>query len=57
MSTLKKNELTRVHFRLFAADVAEAKRRAAKEGLPWQVWLRLLVRKALDSSDHKGKLL
>jgi predicted DNA binding CopG/RHH family protein len=35
------------HVRLFAADIAELKRRAAARGVSWQIELRLVVRQAL----------
>jgi predicted DNA binding CopG/RHH family protein len=40
-------KLTTVTTRLFTDDVEELKRRAAIEFTPWQVSLRLLVRRAL----------
>lgn len=40
-------QLVEVHTRLFADDVEELKRRAAQGGLPWQIEVRLTIRRAL----------
>lgn len=51
------NKLMEVHSRLFAADVAELKRRAETAGIPWQIELRLLVRRALAGERREIRVL
>ena len=41
------NKLKQVNVRLFEKDVRTIQQIAAKQGLPWQIELRLLVRRAL----------
>ena len=43
----KKSELHETHIRLFSDDVEALQRIAAEKGIPWQIELRLLVRRAL----------
>ena len=50
------DELKPVNIRLFAGDVAKAKQQAAKAGLPWQVFVRLLVRDALKSNEKQRSI-
>jgi hypothetical protein len=46
-------QLVEVHTRLFAEDVVELKRRAAQQGLPWQIELRLTIRRALKGERRE----
>lgn len=46
-ATVQTNELIGVHTRLFKDSVEALKQAAASSGIPWQVELRLLVRRAL----------
>lgn len=41
------NRLVDIHTRFFATDIEEVKRIATANGLPWQVELRLIVRRAV----------
>lgn len=41
------NRLVEVHTRFFADSIDAVKRIAAQSGLPWQVELRLIVRRAV----------
>lgn len=50
-------KLTPVNTRLFADDVKAIKEIAAEQGLPWQVELRLLVRRALKGEKREVVLL
>lgn len=49
--------LTEVHTRFFADDVATVKAVAAEKGLPWQIELRLLVRRALKGERREVVVL
>ena len=55
-ATGKLPKITEVHARLFEADVRELKRIATQRGTPWQIELRLLVRRALKG-DHREVLM
>lgn len=41
------NRLVDIHTRFFATDIEDVKRIATANGLPWQVELRLIVRRAV----------
>ena len=45
-------KLLRISTRLFAKDVAEIKRRAAVAEIPWQIFLRVFVTKALKRNEE-----
>ncbi len=47
------NALVEVHARLFADSVEEIKKIADERGVPWQIELRLLVRRALRSERRE----
>jgi hypothetical protein len=49
--------LTPVNTRLFAADVTLIKKIAAERGIPWQIELRLLVRRALKGETREVVML
>jgi hypothetical protein len=49
--------LVGVHTRFFASDVAEVQRIAAEKGLPWQIELRLVVRRALKGERREVVVL
>ena len=49
--------LVEVHTRLFADDVATLKRIAAERVIPWQIELRLLVRRALRGETREVLVL
>lgn len=40
-------DLQNIHTRIYASDYRELKRRALVEGVPYQAYLRALIRKAL----------
>ncbi len=42
-------QLVQVNTRLFRKDIKTIKARAVANGLPWQIELRLLVRRALQA--------
>lgn len=46
------NELVDVHSRYFKDSIEQVKQIAAESGIPWQVELRLLVRRALRAERH-----
>lgn len=46
-SKVKQEKLVQVNVRLLSENVAKIKQIAAERGIPWQVELRLLVRRAL----------
>jgi len=52
-----KPSLVEVHARLFAEDVEALKRVAAEKGLPWQIELRLLVRRGVKGETREVVLL
>lgn len=45
-----KNAIHDYHVRLFKEDVGYLKERAQERGLPWQVFLRLMVRESVKAS-------
>jgi hypothetical protein len=49
--------LVGVHTRFFKSDVAEIQRIAAEKGLPWQIELRLVVRRALKGERREVLVL
>ncbi len=49
--------LTEVHTRLFSEDVEQVKVIANKQGIPWQIELRLLVRRALRGERREVLVL
>jgi predicted DNA binding CopG/RHH family protein len=49
--------LVEVHARFFAEDVEMVKRVAAEKGLPWQIELRLTLRRALKGATEKFLVL
>lgn len=52
-----KAKLIDTHVRLFADDVSQIKKIAHERGLPWQIELRMLVRRALRSEHREVVLL
>ena len=52
-----KNKLHPVNTRLFADDVKQLQRIAETQGIPWQVELRLLVRRALKGERRDVVML
>lgn len=54
---LETKHLRPVFSRLFATDVAEIKRIAADRGIPWQIELRLLIRRAIRGAAREVVLV
>lgn len=50
------DKLKPVHIRLFEDDIAKAKAQAAKAGIPWQTYLRGLIREALSLRQQERKI-
>lgn len=55
MGTKRKDpdRLRAIHIRLFEGDVLEVKRIAKERGLPYQIELRMLVRRALKGDRRE----
>ena len=49
---MAKNDLQKTTIHLFKEDVEKAKKAAKAEGLGWQTWLRLFVRRALSRKQE-----
>lgn len=47
----------RVNVFLYEDDVRIIWKRAAADEIPWTVWFRKFVRKALATSDAKGRIV
>jgi len=50
----KTSKLVKTTIRLLVKDVAEIRKRAAEQGIPWQTYLRIVVTKALKRREEIG---
>lgn len=49
--------LVEVHTRFFADSIVEVKKIAAQRGIPWQIELRLILRRALKGDRREVVVL